>query len=54
MLFFGAFIMRYRIELIATVPLISWVMAVYFNLSFNKDSAAQNYAIGVCKANAGG
>jgi 4-hydroxybenzoate polyprenyltransferase len=42
MLFFGAFIMRYRIELIATVPLISWVMAVYFNLSFNKDSAAQN------------
>jgi 4-hydroxybenzoate polyprenyltransferase len=42
MLFFGAFIMRYRIELIATVPLISWVMAVYFNLSFEKDSAAQN------------
>ena len=42
MLFFGAFIMRYRIELIATVPLISWVMAVYFNLSFENDSAAQN------------
>jgi hypothetical protein len=42
MLFFGAFIMRYRIELIATVPLISWVMAIYFNLSFDEDSAAQN------------
>jgi hypothetical protein len=42
MLFLGAFIMRYRIELIATVPLISLVMAIYFNLSFDKDSAAQN------------
>jgi len=42
MLFFGVFIMRYRIELIATVPLISWVMAIYFNLSFDEDSAAQN------------
>jgi decaprenyl-phosphate phosphoribosyltransferase len=42
MLFIGAFIMRYRIELIITVPLISWVMAIYFDLSFNEDSAAQN------------
>jgi len=42
MLFIGAFIMRYRIELIVTVPLISWVMAIYFNLSFYEDSAAQN------------
>jgi decaprenyl-phosphate phosphoribosyltransferase len=42
MLFLGAFIMRYRIELIATVPLISLVMAIYFNISFEEDSAAQN------------
>src|SRR4030066_206902 len=42
MLFLGAFIMRYRIELIITVPLISLVMAIYFDLSFKEESAAQN------------
>src|SRR6202789_4011417 len=42
MLFFGAFIMRYRIELILGFPLIALVMAIYLNLSFQKDSAVQN------------
>jgi 4-hydroxybenzoate polyprenyltransferase len=42
MLFFGAFIMRYRIELVLAFPVIALVMAVYFNLSFEADSAVQN------------
>lgn len=42
MLFFGAFIMRYRIELILSFPLIAWLMAVYFALSFRHESAVQN------------
>jgi len=42
MLFFGAFIMRYRIELILSFPLIAWLMAVYFSLSFQDESAVQN------------
>jgi decaprenyl-phosphate phosphoribosyltransferase len=42
MLFFGAFIMRYRIELILSFPLIAWLMAVYFGLSFRHESAVQN------------
>src|SRR5665213_2401528 len=29
MLFLGAFIMRYRLELILAIPLVAWVMAVY-------------------------
>jgi len=41
MLFFGAFIMRYRLELILTFPLIALVMAIYLSLAFNKDSAVQ-------------
>ncbi len=41
MLFFGAFLMRYRLELIASIPFIALVMAVYLNLSFKPDSAAQ-------------
>ena len=41
MLFFGAFIMRYRLELILTFPLVAWVMAVYLSLAFKEDSAAQ-------------
>jgi 4-hydroxybenzoate polyprenyltransferase len=41
MLFFGAFIMRYRIELILSFPVIAWLMAVYFSLSFRPDSAVQ-------------
>lgn len=41
MLFFGAFIMRYRIELILAFPLVALVMAVYLSLAFKPDSAAQ-------------
>ena len=42
MLFFGAFIMRYRIELILAFPVIAWLMAVYFSLSFRHDSSVQH------------
>jgi 4-hydroxybenzoate polyprenyltransferase len=42
MLFFGAFIMRYRIELVLSFPLVAWLMAVYFSLSFGHESAVQN------------
>jgi decaprenyl-phosphate phosphoribosyltransferase len=42
MLFFGAFLIRYRMELVLAFPLISWVMAIYYNLAFEKDSAVQN------------
>ena len=42
MLFFGAFLMRYRIELVLTFPLIAWMMAIYFSLSFEHESAVQN------------
>src|SRR5688500_6839223 len=41
MLFFGAFIMRYRLELILAFPLMALVMAVYLSLAFKPDSAAQ-------------
>jgi 4-hydroxybenzoate polyprenyltransferase len=42
MLFFGAFLIRYRIELVLAFPLIAWVMAVYYNLAFEKDSPVQS------------
>jgi len=42
MLFFGAFIMRYRMELILAFPLVAWLMSVYFGLSFRNESAVQN------------
>jgi len=42
MLFFGAFMMRYRMELILSFPAIAWLMAVYFSLSFRHESAVQN------------
>ena len=42
MLFFGAFMMRYRIELILSFPVIAWLMAAYFSLSFRRESAVQN------------
>ncbi|HEY3704588.1 MAG TPA: UbiA family prenyltransferase [Terracidiphilus sp.] len=42
MLFFGAFIMRYRIELILSFPLVAWLMAIYFGLSFGFESPVQN------------
>lgn len=41
MLFFGAFAMRYRIELIVSFPLIAFVMAIYIAVGFRPDSAAQ-------------
>lgn len=41
MLFFGAFIMRYRLELILSFPLVAFVMAVYFQLSFRPHSPVQ-------------
>jgi decaprenyl-phosphate phosphoribosyltransferase len=42
MLFFGAFIMRYRLELVFAFPLIALLMSVYFDLAFEADSAVQN------------
>ncbi len=41
MLFFGAFIMRYRLELLLAIPLIALVMAFYLDLSFKPNSAVQ-------------
>jgi 4-hydroxybenzoate polyprenyltransferase len=41
-LFFGAFIMRYRLELILAFPLAAWVMATYLALAFKDESAAQH------------
>lgn len=42
MLLFGAFIIRYRIELILSFPFISWMMSTYFDLSFKPQSPVQN------------
>lgn len=42
MLFFGAFIMRYRLEEILSFPLVALVMAQYLALAFRADGAAQN------------
>jgi len=42
MLFFGAFIMRYRMELILSFPLVAWLMTIYFSISFRHESAVQN------------
>jgi decaprenyl-phosphate phosphoribosyltransferase len=42
MLFFGAFMMRYRVELVLSFRVIAWLMAVYFSLSFQHESAVQN------------
>lgn len=41
MLFLGAFIMRYRMELILSFPLVATVMAIYLLLAFKPDSAVQ-------------
>ena len=41
MLFLGAFVMRYRLELVLAFPLVALVMALYLDLSFKKDSAVQ-------------
>jgi 4-hydroxybenzoate polyprenyltransferase len=42
MLFLGAFIMRYRLELILAFPLIAVVMSIYLSLAFKPDSAVIN------------
>jgi 4-hydroxybenzoate polyprenyltransferase len=42
MLFLGAFIIRYRIELILGFPFVAFTMAVYLKLSFKPESAVQN------------
>lgn len=42
MLFFGAFLMRYRVELICSFPFLAITMAIYFHLAFQPDSAVQN------------
>ena len=41
MLFLGAFIMRYRLELILSFPFIAIVMAMYLLLAFEPNSAVQ-------------
>ena len=42
MLFFGAFLARYRLELILSFPLIATVMALYLWLAFQNHSPVQN------------
>jgi 4-hydroxybenzoate polyprenyltransferase len=42
MLFFGAFIVRYRLELILSFPLVALVMAMYLHLAFRPDSPVEN------------
>ena len=42
MLLFGAFIMRYRLELIASFPLIAFIMSLYLALAFKPDSPVQH------------
>lgn len=42
MLFLGAFIIRYRIELILGFPFIAFTMAIYLKLAFKHESAVQN------------
>jgi 4-hydroxybenzoate polyprenyltransferase len=42
MLFLGAFIMRYRMELILGFPLVALTMAIYLKLAFKAESAVQN------------
>jgi 4-hydroxybenzoate polyprenyltransferase len=42
MLFFGAFCMRYRLELILAFPAIALVMAMYLHVALKENSAAQH------------
>jgi len=42
MLFFGAFCVRYRLELILTFPLIALIMAIYLHLAFRPDSPVEH------------
>jgi 4-hydroxybenzoate polyprenyltransferase len=41
MLFFGAFAVRYRVELLLAFPLIALVMAIYLSIALHDESAAQ-------------
>jgi xanthine/uracil permease len=41
MIFFGAFLMRYRLELVVSFPLVAVVMAAYLHMAFRPDSPAQ-------------
>ena len=41
MLFFGVFVMRYRLELILSFPVIALIMAMYLNLAFKEEGSAQ-------------
>ena len=41
MLFLGAFVMRYRMELILSFPFVASVMAIYLLIAFRPDSAVQ-------------
>jgi len=42
MLFFGAFLMRYRVELVLSFPFIAVVMAIYFVLAFKDHSPVEH------------
>lgn len=42
MLFFGVFVMRYRLELVLCFPLIALAMAVYLNVGLRPNSPAQH------------
>src|SRR5262249_24264562 len=42
MLFLGAFIMRYKLELILIFPFVALVMAIYLALAFKPNSPVQN------------
>jgi 4-hydroxybenzoate polyprenyltransferase len=42
MLCFGAFIVRYRAELLLAFPLVALVMSLYLQIAFKDESAAQN------------
>jgi decaprenyl-phosphate phosphoribosyltransferase len=42
MLFLGAFIIRYRMELILGFPLVAFTMAIYLQIAFKPQSAVQN------------
>lgn len=41
MLFLGAFVVRYKLELILSFPLVALVMSTYLSVAFKADSAAQ-------------
>lgn len=42
MLLLGAFIIRYRMELILSFPIVACAMCTYFNMAFTAESAVQN------------